>query len=1390
MSTNENVPPEPPAATPAPEPAAPRPRRTHPVLRVLGVLVALLAAAFMATLTIDLGPSLRRSAEKAASNYIDRPMHIGALKIKLLSGTFQLDNVVIDGLRPGDRPFLRARRIYVNLPWWTIFTGELIVSDVDMSDWDMLIETFPDGRHNFPRFGGPPRKDNQKPGPKRFTTTVSSVIARQGRFTYQDHGTPWSVICPNLNVSVFRGLDAYRGTAQFSKGTVAIQDYLPFAADMQTRFKIDNGRVILDHIHLQSTGADTSITGYVDLSRFPEMFYRIKSHIDFPTQKNIFFKGLNFTTAGQADFTGTFHIWKGKGGRELKGTFTSPEAGVNAWRFQDVKGAVLWTASEFTVSDVTTALYGGTAKFRYGLAPLGDRAHPTMSVWDAEYRDVDLVRLTDFLELQGIRLAGRATGRNRLVWPLGRWSAKTGEGTISAVMPAGATPMTRELPASQIARVDPLPPEVGPFNPKLFIGHIPVAGSIAYTLDPEWITIGDGSYAASEKTYVEFGGRTAWSQRSTIPFHVTSLDWQESDRVLAGIMTAFGSPTGAIPIGGRGVFDGTMLNAFTDPRIEGHFVGDRMRAWDIMWGHAVADLVIEDAYVYIKNGVITHAGSEVDAEGKFSLGYPRKDHGEEINASIRMSKRPLADLRHAFNLDDYPVEGLASGEYHLYGMYTTPDGFGRLVIDQGVAYGETFERATANLRFEGSGTPGVRLDGIEITKAKTGRVTGAAFVGWDSSYSFDATGSRIPVESLKSVEFPRAPLSGLMQFQATGSGHFDSPRYDVRVQIADLFAGDEGIGQVTGGLHLRGELLTMEVDAASPRLSVTGSGRMALTPEMDSEMTLRFTDTSLDPYLRFFAPKMSPFTTAVADGSIRVSGELADIDHVLVEARVEKLDLKLFDYPVHNEGPIELALNQHVAEVQAFRLAGEGTALELDGQVNLHEDKIGIDVSGDTNLSILQGFFRNVRSSGNASVRASVRGSLEQPVFSGHASIKDGRFRYTSLPHSLQAINGTISFDAQGVRIDEVTAELGGGAVHIGGRIGLSGFTPSALDVTATGDRMRLRYPEGFDSVVNATLALRGDIDAPVLSGTVDVLDGVYRKRFETDVDIFNLGGGTNALPTPVAAESAFPLKFDIQIHAPSTLRVENNVARLTSRADLTLSGTYDHPALFGRADIERGQILFEGNRYVITRGIIDFLNPSRIEPYFDIETETRIRVPAASTTSTSDDTYRITLSVSGTMSGRKSLQVNSDPPLPTIDIISLLLGQQTDVSNPEIRAIQRQNLAQSEEQLLRLGLTRILTAPIYAPVTRAVESSLGIDTVQLSPSVGSATDPLTPTARLIIGKRLSDRAFLTYSRALGSTIREQIIVLEYDQSDRLGWILTQSGDRSFSIDFRFRRRF
>ena len=65
--------------------------------------------------------------------------------------------------------------------------------------------------------------------------------------------------------------------------------------------------------------------------------------------------------------------------------------------------------------------------------------------------------------------------------------------------------------------------------------------------------------------------------------------------------------------------------------------GERMRAWDTLWGHGTAKIVIEDSYVNISESVITDGASEIRADGMFSLGYPRRDNGEEINARIFIS---------------------------------------------------------------------------------------------------------------------------------------------------------------------------------------------------------------------------------------------------------------------------------------------------------------------------------------------------------------------------------------------------------------------------------------------------------------------------------------------------------------------------------------------------------------------------------------------------------------------------------------------------------------------------------------------------------------------------------------------------------------------------------
>ena len=235
------------------------------------------------------------------------------------------------------------------------------------------------------------------------------------------------------------------------------------------------------------------------------------------------------------------------------------------------------------------------------------------------------------------------------------------------------------------------------------------------------------------------------------------------------------------------------------------------------------------------------------------------------------------------------------------------------------------------------------------------------------------------------------------------------PRYDVKFRVNDLSLGQEPVGQVTGSFAVRGKELSGEIDAASPRLALTGTGRIALTPQADSELTVRFHDLSLDPYVRLFAPTLSLDNTAVASGSMRVVGELADLDHLLVDGTVDSLNMRLFDYAVRNAGPVKLALDHQLLRVDDLELVGEDTRLRVGGSMSLQDQRISFQAAGDANLGILQGFFHDVRGSGRAELVAAVNGPIHDPVFSGSATITDGRIRHFALPNSLDAINGTVT---------------------------------------------------------------------------------------------------------------------------------------------------------------------------------------------------------------------------------------------------------------------------------------------------------------------------------------------------------------------------------------------
>jgi hypothetical protein len=144
------------------------------------------------------------------------------------------------------------------------------------------------------------------------------------------------------------------------------------------------------------------------------------------------------------------------------------------------------------------------------------------------------------------------------------------------------------------------------------------------------------------------------------------------------------------------------------------------------------------------------------------------------------------------------------------------------------------------------------------------------------------------------------------------------------------------------------------------------------------------------------------------------------------------------------------------------------------------------------------------------------------------------------------------------------------------------------------------------------------------------------------------------------------------------------------------------------------------------------------------------------------------------------------------VDILALLFGDVRDPSDPELNRLRTPGRA--EQDLLAASATRLLASPISSEVGRVVEETFGVDSVVITPSLGDpatlSLDRITPSARVTIGKRLSERLYLTFSQALSTSTLDQIILVEYNQSDRLSWIVSQNEDRTYAFNVRVRHVF
>jgi translocation and assembly module TamB len=501
----------------------------------------------------------------------------------------------------------------------------------------------------------------------------------------------------------------------------------------------------------------------------------------------------------------------------------------------------------------------------------------------------------------------------------------------------------------------------------------------------------------------------------------------------------------------------------------------------------------------------------------------------------------------------------------------------------------------------------------------------------------------------------------------------------------------------------------------------------------------------------------------VVSGALDLRGPLARPRELELDAAVSQLSLLLPDFPVRNRDEIRVSVRGGQTELRDVRLAGEGTDLVLNGSAPvLGDGPLRLELRGNADLAALSLVTRRLRGRGAARLRLALTGTRAAPHLDGTLDLEGAGVRVRGFPHGLEDVRGRLRFSESAATLEDVRGTLGGGELHLSGGANYAAGRLAALDVQASGRALAIRYPEGLRSVLDADLRLIGDADRQWVTGALDVRQASYTRRYDLASEL--LAARQAAEPKGALGET---LRYDVKVRAPGTLRIDNNLATLQARAELTLQGTSAAPVVLGRAEIDRGRVYFQGNTYVIRRGSLDFSDPQKTDPLFDIEAETRIR------------SYRVTLKMNGTLQ-RVYPTLSSDPPLSAVQILNLLAGA-------DETAVASLSQAQTEQaRLAATGAATLAAGRIAEEVglERQAERLFGLNRFSIDPSLVKGSGLTNPTARVTVGKRLTPDMNVLYSVDLRGA-EERILSVEYTVSDRLSVLMTLTDPGGFGFDLR-----
>jgi translocation and assembly module TamB len=1370
-------------------------RRTRRIAAVAGGLAAvLLVLALSAALVLRSGwfrekvrQRIVAEVEKATGGRVE----IGAFQFDWKMLRAEVDGFVLHGSEPANAPPLfRADAVVVGIRIISVLKRSVDLQYLDVRRPQVYMILYPDGHTNVP-------VPKVRAGKATVETILDLAIARyslqDGSFEVAGQGTtPFDVQGRNLRAQFDYDVAGprYRGQISIAPARFHWGGYRPVPLNVtlalaveKNRVRIDSGRVETGQSQVEFSGAIESLTDFSGAFQ-----YKVRAALGEATRTfgwRIQLEGP-VTLTGRANFHGAAD-YQASGTLHAAGLLFGPDPHFRLKDFRAdgsfridprqiaVSGLRIDGLAMASLSGARTALEPFPLSGRIETVVLrrntvdaaGIHIDTLDGAFEGKAQIAGLARVHVEGDVAGFdaRKAMRVYNGQSVPWD----AAASGPVQLSVTLGNAST-------LQLAARIAIAPVGTG----------APVRGSIEATYDASGETLDLGTSSLDlPSTRLDFSGVLGRRLR----VHVDS-------RNLDDVLPAFDIQSLPVKLqSGEVVFDGAIIGKVDDPRIAG-----RGNARNVVWSGRTfealsGDIDISGAGITVRNGSVQQGALHAQGAGSLGMRDWKVEDSSPVSFVGSIRNAPASDLMAAADIRNVPVEGTIGADAKVAGTVGAPRIEAAVTATKGKLAGEPFDRFTGTLAYSGTAadlTNGQLTAGAKAIALQAHYQHQAGNFG-NGQLRFQVDSNAMPLAQFQIVNKDYPGISGTAELHGSAL-----------VDIAPAKAGQPGFrlaglnGTLAGrGLRIndqplrdgtltaatKGAELAAHFDSELAGSVIQGDGKWTLTDDYPGAVQLSFKRLDLERLRAWLRGKRPPGGMQIAgsaEGTLSIAGAALKPDLWKAQLRIPSLEVGPgadlaapgSALALHNAAPIVIGMERGVVKVESARLVGRATDLSLSGTINPQQkNALDLRVGGTFDLASLRDFNQDIYGSGMIETGVTIRGPVAQPQVSGRLDIKDATVSLTELPVVVSKTNGVILFDGSRATIQSLSGESGGGKVTLTGFAGYGGDT-LIFRLQANAHELRVRYPEDFSTVANATLSLTGASDSSTLSGHITVL----RTGFNPRSDFSSiLARSAEPVRTPSAQTGLLAnMHFDVQIDSAPDITFQSSLAQgLQMEASLRLRGTGTNPSVLGRINITGGQLVFFGTPFTVNQGSIAFYNPVTIEPVIDIDLDTKARG------------IDVILNIAGPIN-KLSLTPRSDPPMPFSDIVALLA---TGVSPTSDYATLMSGPA-SPQSMQQMGAQALLGEAIASPVTGRLQRFFGVTRLKIDPTLTGLTGPENnPQARLTIEQQVTPEITFTYITDVTSA-DPLVIQVEWAFSRNWSAVALRDENGLVGLNFVYKRRF